>query len=80
MDGSTWNLSLGAVGYTLRGVWGSSIDDVWAVGDNGSIQHWNGTTWSKSTSGTMVPLRGVWGTNATSVWIVGDGKTILKMQ
>src|SRR4051812_22402219 len=27
---------------SLRGAWAASSDDVWAVGDQGTILHWNG--------------------------------------
>ena len=33
-------------GNTLRAVWGSSATDVFAVGDAGTIVHYDGTTWS----------------------------------
>jgi hypothetical protein len=56
---------------TLRGVWGSSASDVWAVGYSGAIRHYNGTIWSGVSSGTSQSLVGVWGTSATDVWAVG---------
>jgi hypothetical protein len=63
---------------TLRGVWGTSATDVWAVGYHGALKHFNGTTWTNFTSGTTEPLVAVWGTSPSNVWIVGgfDG-TIL---
>ncbi len=30
----------------LYGVWGAAPDDVWAVGDHGTVIHWNGSDWS----------------------------------
>ena len=56
---------------TLRGVWGTSASDVWAVGYHGTLEHFNGTSWSPVTSGTTEPLVGVWGTSPSNVWIVG---------
>jgi len=56
---------------TLRGVWGSSASDVWAVGYSGAIRHYNGTIWSGVSSGTSQQLVGVWGTSASDVWAVG---------
>src|ERR1700680_1357542 len=56
---------------TLRGVWGTSASDVWAVGYHGTPEHFNGTSWSPVTSGTTEPLVGVWGTSPSNVWIVG---------
>ncbi|HMA96459.1 MAG TPA: hypothetical protein VKP30_27425, partial [Polyangiaceae bacterium] len=31
---------------TLNAAWGSSADDVWAVGEVGTILHFDGTQWS----------------------------------
>jgi hypothetical protein len=39
-------------GNTLRGVWGSSASNVFAVGDHGTILRYNSTSWSIMTSGT----------------------------
>ena len=30
----------------LTALWGSSDEDMYAVGDNGLILHWNGENWS----------------------------------
>jgi hypothetical protein len=56
---------------TLRGVWGSSASDVWAVGASGAIRHYNGAIWSGVMSGTSQPLAGIWGTSASDMWAVG---------
>ncbi len=56
---------------TLRGVWGTSASDVWAVGYHGVLKHFNGTSWTSFTSGTTEPLVAVWGTSPSDVWIVG---------
>jgi hypothetical protein len=60
----------------LRGVWGRSATDVWAVGSGGAILHWDGGGWSPSASGTTQNLSGVGG-DATNVWAVGANGTIL---
>lgn len=65
-------------GNTLNGVWGSRTNDVWAVGDSGTIVHWNGTAWSLVASGTPYNLYGVWGAGANDVWAVGASGTILR--
>ena len=62
----------------LYGVWGSSDNDVWAVGMFGTILHYNGTAWSTvMTSGTANYLYGVWGSSDNDVWAVGMFGTIL---
>jgi hypothetical protein len=61
----------------LHGVWAVDADNVFAVGDNGTIlQRINGTDWTPMPSGTTVNLRSVWGSSPTDVWAGGAG-TIL---
>src|SRR6185369_3662252 len=31
----------------LEAVWGAASDDVWAVGDGGTVLHWDGTGWAQ---------------------------------
>jgi hypothetical protein len=54
----------------LRAVWVGGPADVWAVGDGGSIVHWNGRRWLTQDSGTDAPLTAVWG-EAGHVWVAG---------
>ena len=63
--------------FNLRGVWGSSSSDVFAVGDYGYILHYNSTAWSAMTSGTSQNLNGVWGSSASDVFAVGTTGTIV---
>jgi len=46
-------------GNGLLGVWGSSSSNVFAVGDGGTILHYNGSAWGSMTSGTTSHLYGV---------------------
>lgn len=72
-----FNLSPG--GTTFRAVWGTTAADIWAVGDGGTINHWDGTAWARS-SPTGLPtmaLRGIWGTSASNIYAVGDAGTTL---
>jgi hypothetical protein len=64
-------------GNSLHGVWGSSPSDVFAVGDAGTILHYNGTSWSIMTSGTTCSLSDIWGSSSTDVFAVGHDGTIL---
>ncbi len=49
--------------------------DAWAVGDGGTIAHWNGNSWSIVTSPTTDNLYSVVFNNATSGWAVGGTAT-----
>ncbi len=52
-------------------------DDIWAVGYQGQIRHWDGTGWGSTPSGTDVLLRGVWAASAGEAWAVGLEGTLL---
>jgi hypothetical protein len=64
-------------GNTFNGIWGSRADDVWAVGNGGTILHWDGKSWTGVASGSTAHLRAVWGSGSTDVWAVGTGGTAL---
>ena len=74
-DGATWSTSvnLGAL-YSL---WGSGPTDVFAVGANGTIVHYNGVTWSPMISGTTSQLVAVGGTGPNDVFAGGTGGLLL---
>ena len=49
-----------SIGYVYK-LWGLSIDNLWGVGLNGSIVHYNGTIWQKLESTTTQPINDIWG-------------------
>src|SRR6185436_9563068 len=49
------------MGGAMVGAWGTSTDNVWAVGSGGTILHWNGMAWSFFDSGTTETLVDIWG-------------------
>jgi hypothetical protein len=61
----------------LNGIWGSSSSNIFAIGDMGTILHYNGTSWSTMNSGTNNDIYGVWGSSSTDVFAVGASGTIL---
>jgi hypothetical protein len=64
-----WTASPSSVGrYTsLHSVSGNARDDVWSVGDLGTIVHWDGTAWSTVPSSTTLDLEGVWAHGADDI-------------
>jgi hypothetical protein len=66
-----------ASGRSLYNLWGSGRDDVWAVGDSGTILHGDGILWSTVPSSTSRALRGVWGSGRDDVWAVGESGATL---
>jgi hypothetical protein len=62
----------------LRGVHGRSPNEVYAVGDIGTIIRFNGTTWSTEASGVETDLWDVWASAAGDVYAVGFPSLILR--
>jgi hypothetical protein len=52
-------------------VWGSGPADVYAVGANGTVLHYDGTRWSTVNLGITGDLTGVSGTGPNDVFIAG---------
>ena len=62
-------------GNTFQGLWAVAANDVYAVGDAGTIHHYDGSKWTAQTSGTTENLLSVWAASATEVIAVGtNGK------
>jgi hypothetical protein len=61
----------------LHSGWGSSSSDVFAVGDDGVILHFDGNSWLQMSSPTDARLYGIWGSSPSNVFAVGDAGTIL---
>lgn len=50
------------IGWGINKLWGSSSSDLYAVGNNGNIAHWDGVKWRKIESGTnanIVDISGI---------------------
>jgi hypothetical protein len=62
----------------LSGVWASSASDVFVVGNQGTILHFNGVTWSPQLSGTSETLFAVWGSSPSDVFAVGEKGVVLR--
>ena len=77
-DGISWTefrgdyfLARGDTVYPLKSVWGSSPEDVWAVGAQGTIVHWDGSEWKKVQSPTSMYLTDIYGTSSDNIFAVG---------
>ena len=50
---------------------GNGPGDVFAVGWNGTILHYDGTSWSGMASATSASIEGVWGSSPSDIFAVG---------
>ncbi|MDP1676036.1 MAG: hypothetical protein Q8L88_04155 [Bacteroidota bacterium] len=64
-DGAKWTFHGASRGYEggfrLRKIWGTSSTNLYAVGDDGNIRHYNGISWQKIESGTNLSFRDIYG-------------------
>lgn len=76
----TWCVEAAPAGTSARlsAVWAVTGNDVFAVGDGGTILRRQNNAWTKLTSGTTTNLRSVWGAAPNDVWAVGEAGTILR--
>ena len=63
----------------LYSVWGRSSDDIYAVGRNGQIIHFDGSNWKNMESNTQSDLKAIWG-DANQLYTAGDDGTILSYE
>ncbi len=83
--GVLWTHQQGALppsAGAIRGIWGSSGGDVYAVGPataGTNVFHTSnhGATWTPQLAGGTIDLNAVGGTSPTDVYLVGDNATIL---
>ena len=45
----------------MNKIWGSGNSNLYIVGNNGSIAHYNGTNWQRIESGTTLNINDIWG-------------------
>ncbi len=48
-------------GYNLNKIWGTSDNDLYIVGNDGLIAHYDGRQWQRIESGMTTPVNDIWG-------------------
>lgn len=61
----------------MNALWGTSATNIWGVGANGLIVHFDGTTASSVASPTTAQLLGIWGSSTNDIHVVGSNGAIL---
>ncbi len=49
--------------FSINKIWGTNSNDLYAVGNNGNIAHFNGRNWQKIESGTELNVNDIYGAN-----------------
>jgi len=66
--------------YNLQHVRGTSADDIYAVGDNGLVMHWDGREWTEYDLGESLWLGAVWPDPAGYAYITGQAGLLLRFE
>ena len=67
-----WPLMPNGDGWQVNKMWGSSSNDLYAVGANGQIAYYNGSSWTKIESGVDTDLKDISGTpDGKEIWTCG---------
>jgi photosystem II stability/assembly factor-like uncharacterized protein len=61
----------------FRAIAGSSLTDMWAVGDGGAVWQSDGSPWAQRSSGLLANLESVFASDAQHAWAVGQGGALL---
>jgi hypothetical protein len=72
-NGISWRAELGMVGIFaswINKIWGRSSSDLYIVGNNGNIAHYNGSSWRRIETGSTATLWDIWGIN-TEIYACG---------
>ncbi|MCR4416128.1 MAG: glucosyl transferase [Ignavibacteria bacterium] len=59
-------------------LWGSSSNDLYAVGNKGNIAHWDGRKWTKIESGTTLFLSDIWGVSSHELYATGNSRAFVR--
>lgn len=63
--------------YAFTSIWGTSANDVWAVGSGGTIVHYDGTAWTAMPSEYPETFFDVWASGPNDVWVVASSELLL---
>jgi hypothetical protein len=75
-NGGAWTEISDTAVEQAEAMWGFGANDVWAVGDFGTLAHWNGQAWTDTLPADDDRFQedhtSVWGAASDDVWAVGD--------
>jgi len=56
---------------SIRDIWGHSDNEIYSVGDNGTLLTYNGHKWERINTATSDHLNGIWGAASDNIYAVG---------
>jgi hypothetical protein len=59
-------------------VWGTGKNDVWAVGSDATVVHWDGTSWASVAVTTKITFNTVWASAPDDVWIASATDSVFR--
>ncbi len=74
------------IGVGVNKLWGTSSNDLYAIGNNGLIAHYDGKSWSKIESGTTIDIQDIYGSRgeilavASTVFEIPPRKKVMKIE
>ena len=75
-----WTKKDTGVEFDLNGLWGSSSDNIYAVGDENTILHYDGEAWNRLTieddNGSQA-FTAVWGRDPANIFVIGQSSEII---
>lgn len=66
-----------AAGANAHGLWGSSDTDIWSVGVDGTLLHFDGGSWQPVSAPNSMNYVAVWGAATDDIWAVGEAGAII---
>ena len=69
-DGDKWELLDSGTESDLSDIAGTSPDDIWSAGKDGTLINWNGSRWQLMPSSTSIDLQGLFVDSAKNAWMV----------
>ncbi len=71
-----WKIELDTFPGGINTIWGTSSTNIYFVGNNGSIVHYDGSSFTLMESSTDTPIIDLWGTDENHIWATAYDNTI----
>jgi hypothetical protein len=75
---ASWTEMTSGTTAGLNAIWGVDGSNIYAVGDSGTIIHYDGSSWSSMSSGTTAGLNAIWGADNNNIYAAGDSGTVIR--